>query len=476
MAISAAVLAAVLLAVATVALLAIALQLRRKLSLSEAERAAALARLDERELATGDLRSRLGARELELSRAQLNLAEAARKNAVLGAELVAERQAGREKLALVEEAQKKLTDAFEVLSSKALKSNNDSFLQLARASLEKFQEGARGDLDKRQQAIDALVKPVRESLDKVDVKLQGLETARTGAYHSLNQQVRSLLESQKELRNETGNLVKALRAPAVRGRWGEIQLKRVVEMAGMLEHCDFEQQETSRSQNPDAGRLRPDLIVKLPGQKNIVVDAKAPLQAYLDAIEAPDEETRRARLRDHARQLRAHMTALSRKAYWDQFPNTPEMVVLFLPNDGIYNAALENDPELIEAGVLENVLIATPTSLIGLLRVIAYGWRQENIAKSAREISELGREMYKRVCDMAAHLGKLGRSLNGSVEAFNSAVGTIERRVLVTARKFKELDASQLGDEIEPIDPVESAPRLLQAGELLPSTVPEEAN
>jgi DNA recombination protein RmuC len=314
---------------------------------------------------------------------------------------------------------------------------------------------------------------VKDSLGKLDVKIGAIEKEREGAYRELTQQVRSLGEAQLQLRTEAANLVKALRAPQVRGRWGEVQLKRVVELAGMLNYCDFVEQETLTT---DAGRLRPDLIVRLPGGKSVVVDAKAPLSAYLDAVEASDDATRQAKLAEHARQVRDHVTALSRKSYWDQFQSAaPEFVLMFLPGESFFSAALEQDPGLIEAGAAKNVVIATPTTLIALLRAVAYGWKQEKIAENAQRIADLGRQIYERLSDMGGHLGRLGDAIEKSVSAYNAAVGSMESRVLVSARKLKELEAGGGADkEIEPLEPVAEVPRRLAAPELVPAAAEDE--
>ena len=349
--------------------------------------------------------------------------------------------------------------AFKALSADALARNNQAFLDLARATLAQTQEAARGDLELRQQAIVELVAPVRNSLDKVDSKIQELEKARAGAYAALNEQVRGLAETQMQLRAETGKLVTALRTPGVRGRWGEIQLRRVVEMAGMLDHCDFVTQTSVASEE---GRLRPDLLVRLPAGKIIVVDAKTPLDGYLLAIEAPDDQTRKLRLADHARQVRAHLIALGRKSYWEQFEHAPEFAVLFLPGECFFSAALESDPSLIEFGVGQNIILATPTTLIALLRAVAYGWRQEDLAKNAADISALGKELFKRLSDMGDHWNKMGKALERAVEAYNGAVGSFEARVMVSARRFADLKTAPLGVGIAELEPVEKSVRAVQ--------------
>ena len=395
-------------------------------------------------------------------RDQITAAEAAR------ARVEAELKAARDNLAALDE---KLQTTFTAVSRQALQANNEQFLQLARESLGTLQETARGDLEKQKLAIVELVKPVRESLDKVDGKIQELEKARSGAYASLTEQVRSLLESQTALRAETGNLVKALRAPAVRGRWGEMQLKRVAEMAGMLEHCDFAQQETVEG---DDGRLRPDLVVRMPGGKRLVVDAKAPLSAYLDALEAQDDTSRAAHLASHARQLRNHVAQLARKAYWDQFDHTPEFVVLFVPNEAVFAAAMEQDPGLMEGAFSERVLLASPTTLIALLRAAAFGWRQERLAQDAQEIASLGRDLHKRLGKLGEHFAKVGRGLATAVGAYNETVGSFERMVVPGARKLRE-KAAPMDAELPGIADVELSPRALAApgADLI---LPDDAN
>ena len=371
--------------------------------------------------------------------------------------LTHERKTANEKLGILNDATMKLSDAFKALSSEALRSNNQSFLDLAKITLEKYQTEAKGDLEQRQKAVEQLVAPIKQSLDKVDTQIQELEKARHHAYGSLTEQVKSLIYTQEKLQSETGNLVNALRTPAVRGHWGEIQLKRVVEIAGMLEYCDFYQQQTVTTED---GRLRPDMLVRLPGGKNIVVDAKTPLQAYLDALESVNDEQRLSRLKSHAQQIRTHMSKLSAKSYWEQFQPTPEFVVLFLPGEIFFSAALERDPALIEEGAQQQVILATPTTLIALLRAVYHGWRQEQMSENTRKISDLGRELHERTATMVEHLTRLGGSLGKAVEAFNAAVASFEGRVLPSVRKFEVLGAGSK-KEIEELTPLDKGTRML---------------
>lgn len=377
--------------------------------------------------------------------------------------LASAEKAAQEKLHLLDEARQKFSDAFNALSAEALRSNNQAFLQLAGETFKKHQGQAENELENRQKAIEQLVKPLAESLGKVDQQIQDMEKTRAGAYAGLAEQVRAMGETQTKLQAETANLVTALRTPQGRGRWGEIQLQRVVELAGMVDRCDFHQQ---RSVETEDGRLRPDLIVRLPLGKSIVVDAKVPLKAYLEAVEATDDFTRAAKLKEHAVQLRAHMDRLSAKNYWDQFQPAPEFVIMFLPGESVFSAALQQIPELIEAGPQQGVMLATPTTLIALLKAVAYGWRQEALAENAQRIADLGKDLYNRLCTLGGYFVDLRKNLDRAVTSYNSAVGSLESRVMVVARRFKELEVG-LPAELEVLEGIDSATRQLQTTDLI---------
>jgi DNA recombination protein RmuC len=415
-----------------------------------------------------DAQARLAGQDSELAALRAQESVLAIRCASLQTELEKDQALFAERQATWGAARDSFADAFKVISADALAKNNQSFLELARATLEAQQAAAlasaKTDLDKRQLAIGELVAPVRTSLEKFELQIQGIEKSRIDAYATLTEQVRAMADAQGALRLETGNLVKALRAPQTRGRWGELQLKRVVEMAGMLDHCDFFEQEST---NTEDGRLRPDMVIKLPGGKNIVVDAKAPLAAYLEALEAPDEDEKKRKLADHARQVRDHLKKLGQKSYWEQFQPSPDFVVLFLPGEMFYSAALEADPSLIEAGVDARVILATPTTLIALLRAVAYGWTQQALTENAERIRQLGRELYDRIATVTEHWGRVGKNLGEAVGAYNKSVASMETRVLVSARKFRELKVASEDKEIADLNPVEALPREVQAPELL---------
>ena len=402
--------------------------------------------------------------ESVLGTLQVQHQKALETNAELSTHLAHERENIHKNTALLQEAQKHLSHSFQALSLDALQKNNQTFLQLAQHSFQEMQERSQQDFSSRQKEIASLVTPVKEALSNVDKHLHTLETERMSTYQVLRQQIQDLNQTHQQLRAETVHLTQALKTPTVRGRWGEMQLKRVVEMAGMLAYCDFFEQVNV---NATDQKLRPDMVIQLPGGKQIIVDAKAPLHAYLEAIEISDEELRRQKMLEHTKQVRQHILTLGRRAYWEQFDPTPDFVVLFLPGEMFFSAALQSDPSLIEAGVQEKVVLTTPTTLIAMLRAIHYGWRQEQLADNAREIGNLGQEVYKRLSDLGQHFGKLGRHLNQTVDSYNNAIGTLERRVLVTARKFENVirfsDTAVLPDSAM----VDQTARLLTAPELL---------
>src|SRR3954465_2505440 len=403
------------------------------------------------------LRARLG----ELTETRTACTTAEREIASLSATLDHERAASAEKLQLDEDAQLKLTQSFDALAAKALQSNNQAFVTLAKSELAQHQIKAHEELDKRTTAVDQMIKPITESLTKVDSKIEQLERERVQAHGALFNHLKNVTTQQEELKRETANLVTALRAPHTRGRWGEMQLRRVCEMAGMLRHCDFAEQETVAS---DDSRLRPDVVVKLPGEKRVVIDAKVPLAAYLDAIEARDEDSRKLHIQAHVRQMRDHIKKLSAKGYW-KYEDAPEFVVMFV-DEAMYRAAIEEAPSIIEEALEQHVLITTPTSLLALLRTVSYSWRQEKLAESAHEIAELGRALHTRLSTFSGLRAKVGRALTTSVGAFNSAVGSFDSRVLVTARKLSEHGAASEAKELEEPQQIEIMPRVVETPQL----------
>jgi DNA recombination protein RmuC len=375
-------------------------------------------------------------RDRQVAELQRQLSETTQRGARLETVIRRDRQAMREKLAFMEDWQSRMGDAYKALSATALKANNQIFLDLAQSALARQLDAARNDLTQRSQAVETMLEPIRDALNRYDQQVLSLERAREKAYGELSQQLQSMSETQDLFRQETGKLVKALRVPHVRGRWGEITLKRVAEMAGLQAYCDFYEQPTTSG---DKGRLRPDMMVRLPGGRLILVDAKVPLTAYLDALETSSEKERKGHLDRHAQQVASHIQKLSAKSYWAHFDPTPEFVVLFIPGENFFSAALSRSPGLIESGVQKNVILATPTTLIALLKAVAYGWRQEQAAANAENVCRQGRELYERLQVMARHMDQMGKALEACVQHYNRMTGSLERRVLTAARRFEDM-------------------------------------
>ncbi|MBN4079325.1 DNA recombination protein RmuC [Beggiatoa alba] len=409
-------------------------------------------------------------------RSQRRIAELSEKNTELKITLEMQRKAQEDKLVTLEKVQEQartqLTETFGHLSSQALKQNNEEFLKLAQQNLKQFQTQAQGELAQKKQAIENLVKPIKEALEKTEKQIRAMEHERKEAYGALTQHLEIMTQTQQALQGETRNLVKALGRPEVRGQWGEMTLKRLAELAGMVEHCDFYEQEHTQTED---GAMRPDMIVRMPGGREIIVDVKTPLDAYLSAVEATDDKEREMHLARHTKNVRKRVQELAAKAYWNQFKNTPDFVVLFIPGDQFLSAALDNDHALLEDAMQQKVILATPTSFVALLRAVAYGWRQESLAENAEHIREVGEELYGRLATFAEHLGKMGKNLNSSVHHYNKAVASFDTRVLPSARKFTEMGISSK-KTVEHLEPIETAARTPELQEPLSdaeSTIPE---
>ncbi len=384
---------------------------------------------------------------------QRHISRLREEKAKLTTALQLEQRNHEEKLAALHEAREQLANTFSALSSQALKLNNEAFLKLAEENLKQFHTRASGELEKKEKAIEHLIKPIHEALQKTEQQIQGMEKERKEAYGALHRHLQTMAESQASLQQETRNLVQALRRPEVRGQWGELTLKRLAELAGMVEHCDFYEQESVQT---DEGRQRPDMVVRMPDGREIVVDVKTPLDAYLNAIEASDDNQRQQELLRHARNVRNRVTELANKAYWSQFKNAPDFVVLFIPGDQFLSAALDNDHKLLEDALGQHIILATPTSFVALLRAVAYGWRQEQLAKNAEHIKQVGEELYRRLLTFTSHLEKLGKSLDSSLKHYNKAIGSFDRRLLPSAQKFTEMGIASK-DEMQPPEQIETA-------------------
>lgn len=409
------------------------------------------------EAVNNELRGQVQQRDSEISRISDELNDARQSKVEALTRLEAAEKSFDEQKLLIEALKKEMTDTFNALSSAALKSSSEDFLRLASEHLGKVVADTKGKLGEHRAAMDGMIKPLAEMLKRYDQQIRTMEESRHKAYGSLEEQLRSLASTHKTLQKETSNLVTALRKPQVRGRWGEMQLRRVAELSGMSVHCDFTEQQ---SVDTEKGRIRPDMIVRLPMQREIVVDSKVSLEAYLDAIAASTDDERKTGMRKHAQQVRSHMNKLASKEYWSQFGRSPEFVILFIPGESFFSAALDMDDTLVEDGIRKRVIIATPTTFIALLRAIAYGWRQEHITRNAQEISEMGRQLYDRMKVFAQHYTDIGYSLGKALNAYNKTTGSIESRILPTVRKFRELGVTG-ADEIPVIDQMDLSPRNL---------------
>ena len=415
--------------------------------------ASARARLEEAD----GLKATLSQREEEIRGLHQSAAQYERRIAELETVLDKERAAAAEKSAMIEEVKTRMADSFQAMATRALSENNQSFLDLAGTKLSGYLESAKQELKAREKAVNEVVQPIADKLEKYDQEVRSMERVREKAYGELSQQVVSLAQTQSELQRETGKLVNALRMPHVRGRWGEITLRRVVEISGMQNRCDFFEQVSSQT---GGGITRPDMVIQLPGDRRVVVDSKVPIAAYLDALEVESREESEEMLARHARHVQTHVQNLAQKSYWTQFAPTPEFVVLFMPGENFFSAALTKMPNLIEDAAEKGVILATPTTLISLLKAVAYGWKQEAAAENARAVGELGNELYNRFHSMLSHMNKLGKDLGRCVGTFNQTVGSMEKRVMPSARRLQEMGVSlNEGKPLPELASVEDKPR-----------------
>lgn len=409
------------------------------------------------EAQVNELRQQTQQKDIALSQLRIEMDGESKAKVEALTRLESARQSFEEQKALIEVMKKEMTDTFNALSKAALDSSNESFLTLASERLGTIVEETKGKLGEHKASMDGLIKPLNETLKRYEEQIRSIEESRHKAYGSLEEQLRTLTSTHENLQRETSNLVSALRKPQVRGRWGEMQLRRVAELSGMSLHCDFTEQQ---SVDTDKGRIRPDMVVHLPMGREIVVDSKVSLEAYLDAVSVSTEDEKKIKTEKHAQQVRTHMVKLASKEYWSQFKQSPEFVVLFIPGESFLSAALESDTTLIEDGIEKRVIIATPTTFIALLRAIAYGWRQEQLTKNAQEISELGRQLYERVSTLVQHFESVGSNLEKAIGAYNKAVGSLEARVLPSVRKFRELGVTG-SEEIPVLEQIDQTPRNL---------------